>query len=100
MDPLRITNGNSGIRLVTELEADQQAKQRARTSPVDSLQDSVQISGQASELASQDNASNVRLDRINKIRDEIDQGTYESPAKINATIEKILAEINGIDFSA
>ncbi len=100
MDSLRITNGTAGIRLVTEPDADRQASQRARTPTPDHQQDSVQFSGQASELASQESLSNVRLDRINRIRDEIARGVFESPDKINATIDKVLSEINRIDFHA
>lgn len=100
MDSLRITNGPTGIKLVSDLENDRQKNQRSANAASDHQQDSVQFSGQASELASQENISNVRLDRINKIRDEIERGVYETEDKINATVDKIFSELNGIDFHA
>lgn len=55
--------------------------------------DRVEISDLARWKALLDKVPDIRFERIEKIRAEIDAGTYETPEKLQRAIERLLEEI-------
>lgn len=67
-----------------------QAPQRPASSPI---QDEVEIS-EAARLAEQAaESAGIRQDRVSAIREQIAQGTYETPEKLDAALERLLDEL-------
>ena len=72
---------------------------KARSAAVDSANpqarpnDQVQLSQTAQMLAKLDEMPDVRLDLVNAVREQIDNGTYETPEKIDATVTTLLDEV-------
>jgi negative regulator of flagellin synthesis FlgM len=52
--------------------------------------DSVEISDMAAALSVLDAPETIRIDKVSAIRDAILNGTYETPDKIEATVERLL----------
>lgn len=59
---------------------------RAAPAPVDS----VEISEAGQILATLANPAEIRAERVAAIREAIQNGTYESPDKIDATVDRLL----------
>ena len=57
--------------------------------PVDQLD----ISAEAQLISQTNSTSNIRMDRVNDIRAQIANGTYETPEKLEAAMSRLLDEI-------
>ncbi|MCL2349152.1 MAG: flagellar biosynthesis anti-sigma factor FlgM [Planctomycetaceae bacterium] len=59
------------------------------------IQDEVSLSNAARQLtgSSPQQSGEIRFDLVNRIRSEIAAGTYETPEKLDAALEKMLAGI-------
>jgi negative regulator of flagellin synthesis FlgM len=57
------------------------------------IQDEVQISDAALRMEQINSMPSVRQDRVNQIRQQIANGTYETPDKLDAALEHLLDEI-------
>ena len=57
--------------------------------------DQVQISSKAQHLSALSQAPEVRMDRILQIREEIANGSYETPEKYEKAVERLLKELGG-----
>lgn len=57
-------------------------------------QDRVEFSADIRHLVELRNGGPVRTDLVNRIRAEIDQGSYETPEKLEAAIDELLGELN------
>ncbi|MCA9271883.1 MAG: flagellar biosynthesis anti-sigma factor FlgM [Phycisphaerales bacterium] len=91
----RISSGNEAIRSEAIGRAAGRADRDARpgeTSGIERGQDSVDVSDTArvaaSRYASEDNA--IRQDLVDRIRAEIESGSYETPIKIAGTVDGLL----------
>jgi negative regulator of flagellin synthesis FlgM len=58
-----------------------------------SIQDSVEISDAARLVEQARDIPDIRQDRVNEIRQQIASGTYETEAKLNAAVDRLLDEI-------
>lgn len=63
------------------------------TSASSPIQDEVQISDAALLMEQIGNIPSVRQDRVNQIRQQIANGTYETPEKLDVALERLLDEI-------
>jgi len=59
-------------------------------SAVDEVKDNVEISAAGRALARAEDVSSYRRARIESVRQEIDAGTYETPERIQGTIDRLL----------
>jgi anti-sigma28 factor (negative regulator of flagellin synthesis) len=63
------------------------------------IKDSVSFSAEALKLSDSIGAdtgtSNIRFDLVNRIKSEIAAGTYDTPDKMDAAVEKMAAKIFG-----
>jgi negative regulator of flagellin synthesis FlgM len=57
------------------------------------IQDEVQISDAARLLDKVNDLPAIRQDRVNQIRQQIADGTYETPEKLQVALERLLGEI-------
>jgi negative regulator of flagellin synthesis FlgM len=57
------------------------------------IADEVDISDAARSLEQVHDMPDIRQDRVESVRLQIAEGTYETPAKLNAAIERLLDEI-------
>lgn len=55
--------------------------------------DRVEISAAAQEASQTSEAGDIRHDLVNSIRNQIAAGTYETPEKMNAALERLLDQI-------
>lgn len=55
------------------------------------VKDNVEISAAGRALARTEDVSSYRLARIESVRQEISAGTYETPERIQGTIDRLLA---------
>lgn len=69
----------------------QQAQKAGGQAPADQ----VQISSKAQHLSALSQVPEVRMDRILQIREEIANGTYESPEKYEKAVDRLLKELGG-----
>jgi anti-sigma28 factor (negative regulator of flagellin synthesis) len=56
-------------------------------------EDSVQISSHVQYLVELKNGGPVRMELVNRIRDEIAQGSYDTPEKLEAAIDELLSDL-------
>jgi negative regulator of flagellin synthesis FlgM len=63
------------------------------TSSTSSITDSVEISDAANLVEMAKSAPDIRQDRVDSIRQQIANGTYETDDKINSAVENLLDEI-------
>ena len=56
-------------------------------------EDSVEFSSHVQHLVELKNGGPVRTELINRIRAEIEEGSYETPEKVEAAIDELLAEL-------
>jgi negative regulator of flagellin synthesis FlgM len=71
----------------------QNSQPPAKTGNTSSIHDSVEISDAARLVAEAREIPDIRQDRVDAIRREIAAGTYETEAKLNAAVERLLDEI-------
>ena len=62
--------------------------------------DRVEISSGGEQLANFKIARNEQSARIERIKSEIGNGTYESDHRIDRTVDRLLGELSSIDFHA
>lgn len=62
--------------------------------------DSVEFSHLGVRLAQSDDLTSVRADRIDRVRREIESGTYETDQKLQITLEKLYADLGSLDIRA
>ena len=55
--------------------------------------DRLQLSG-ASHLLAALKTNDIRTDKVSSIKAQIDNGTYETDAKLNGAVDKLLDELN------
>lgn len=55
--------------------------------------DTVELSAAAKMAAKIQDGSVVRTDLVERVRNEIDAGTYETPERIDATVDRLMEEI-------
>ena len=67
--------------------------QAAQEAPRASSADRVDISPAAEAAIQASESGGIRHDLVNQIRAQISAGTYETPAKLDAAIERLLDEI-------
>lgn len=60
------------------------------TGDVGSSSDRVEFSGTGRALAASHDASSYRQARVQAVREEIQAGTYETPERINGTVDRLL----------
>lgn len=68
------------------------AEESARVPGRDRGADEVQFSSHIQHLMELKNGGPVRMDLVNRIRNEIEQGSYETPEKIDAAIDELMSE--------
>jgi flagellar biosynthesis anti-sigma factor FlgM len=87
--------GSGAIRPVHLSPA--QSTDAAPLSGLESPRDEVEISSAARLLEQARVDPQVRAERLAEIRAAIANGSYETPAKLEAAVERMLAEVRGID---
>lgn len=87
-------NGISGVGRAAPLSGARPAAGVETPAPTDALapQDEVQISSEARKLDELSRTSGVRQERIEQIRQEIADGTYDTPEKLDAALDKFLGK--------
>lgn len=75
-------------------------RDRAARSVTTNAADTVEISSGAKQLTKLEDVRSARAERIARVRREIADNTYESERRINATVERLFAQINAIDLHA
>lgn len=83
------------------------AKQVQPTQPVEQTsaprstvpQDEVDISSAGKILDELNQSSEVRQERLNQIKAEIEAGTYDTPEKLEAALDRLLDEIDSDEAS-
>ncbi|MFK7883517.1 MAG: flagellar biosynthesis anti-sigma factor FlgM [Phycisphaerales bacterium] len=68
------------------------AEDTARVPGRDRGSDEVQFSSQIQHLVELKNGGPVRMDLVDRIRNEIEQGSYETPEKVEAAIDELMSE--------
>ncbi|NBX29668.1 flagellar biosynthesis anti-sigma factor FlgM [bacterium] len=82
------THGSQGLGAVKGVEAAESAHAAARQQGVGEVHDAVTLSVDAVRAA--DATSDIRFDRVNAIRAAIADGTYETPEKLDAALDRLL----------
>ena len=85
--------GSSPINQVPQTPETKPATESKPVSP----RDEVEISSAGKMLDSLSQSPEIRAERLAQIKSEIDAGTYETPEKLEAALEKLLAEIGADD---
>jgi negative regulator of flagellin synthesis FlgM len=77
---------------VTGVLAPHQAEGRRSQAPRSSgaVDDQVEISDLAQRLSEIDSGTRIRTDKVAQIREAIQNGTYETPEKIDATVSRLM----------
>lgn len=81
-----------------QIESAKSAEQMTATSPADQLDISQEadLASKVAELSGQiQEIPDVRADRIAKIREAIEQGSYETEDKLDIALDHLLDEIGG-----
>jgi len=69
----------------------------ASDTPSSAITDQVEISDEAQLLNSLEASGEIRLDKVAEIRQKIQQGTYETAEKIEATVERLLEVLKSVE---
>lgn len=85
------TQGSAAVGGVKGVEATD-ATSRTAAEGLTEVSDSVSLSVDAVQAA--ETASDVRLDRVNAIRAAIADGTYETPDKLDAALDRLLDRLS------
>jgi len=62
--------------------------------------DVAEFSDSALALTDRGDLTNVRARLIDSVRRQIDEGNYESPEKVDVTVDRILADLAAVDLRA
>ncbi len=98
-----VNNNNANVSAFRDASAADQTRSAGKNgTPVARGQsaDSVDISSGGERLANFEVARNEHSARIERIRSEIGNGTYESDHRIDRTVDRLLGELSSIDFHA
>jgi flagellar biosynthesis anti-sigma factor FlgM len=79
----------TGTTKATNVAPSQTAPREAAPTP-QGAEDRVEISDVAQSLSTMELDSNIRVDKVLAIREAIQNGTYETEEKIEATVERLL----------
>lgn len=82
--------GNNGLNMV---RPDQRANGTGATPAGFKPQDQVEFSEAAQQL-SNSQQPDIRMDKVNQIRQAIAQGTYETPEKIDVVVDRLFKEMS------
>ncbi len=82
------THGSQGLGAAKGVEAAESAQAASRQQGVGEVHDAVTLSVDAVRAA--DATSDIRFDRVNAIRAAIADGTYETPEKLDAALDRLL----------
>ncbi len=85
------THGATAANAVKGVEASQGSQAAAAQRGVGEVHDAVTLSIDAVRAA--DATSDIRFDRVNAIRAAIADGTYETPDKLDAALDRLLDSI-------
>jgi negative regulator of flagellin synthesis FlgM len=86
---VRPPNGPGGIDSLRRLTSKRSAV------PASGVKDTVEISLAAKLAAQVHDSGAVRTDLVERVRNEIAAGTYETPERIDAVVDRLLPEIFG-----
>ena len=86
------TQGSQGLAALKSVESAQTA-QAATQQGVNQVQDTVTLSVGAVQAA--DSTADIRFDRVNAIRAAIADGSYETPEKLDAALDRLLDRLGG-----
>lgn len=75
------------------------SEQAARVPGRDRGADEVKFSSHIQHLIELKNGGPVRQDLVNRIRAEIEQGSYETPEKVEAAIDELMGELHEGDYA-
>jgi negative regulator of flagellin synthesis FlgM len=84
-------SGAQPANSVHKLHAPQQAAPKPHMAPVDQLD----ISQEAEMVSQMRETPDVRHDLVNRIKAEIDAGTYETDEKLDIAVGRLLDELSG-----
>jgi negative regulator of flagellin synthesis FlgM len=85
------TQGSQGLAAVKGVEAAQATKAAAPQQGVGEVHDAVTLSVDAVRAA--DATADIRFDRVNAIRAAIADGSYETPEKLDAALDRLLERL-------
>lgn len=86
--------GPGGVSGPQRIEPQRVTAQRAEgTEAQPRLGDTAEISEQARLLDQLAEVPDVRMDRVESLREEISAGEYETPERIRAAVDKVLEEL-------
>jgi len=80
----------SGVPRPRQVERDDQPGQQAQSQSVRRGEDRVEVSDLAQSLARASQHSPIRQDLVDRVRSQIDAGTYITPGRINAAVNAIM----------
>jgi anti-sigma28 factor (negative regulator of flagellin synthesis) len=88
-------NGPSPIRPSVPVQPTQQAAEIQGTTGTESIepQDELEISPAARMMEELDQVSELHQARLDRIKEEIENGTYESPEKLEAALWNLMKQI-------
>lgn len=84
-------NGTGPVNNLSSIKPSSRPNGVDKTHQAASVQpsDELMLSGEAKALSS----SEVRMDRVNQIKQQIASGTYETPEKLEAALDRMLDQI-------
>ena len=89
-------HGSQGVSPTNRVESAKATQSTAITNPTDQVEISpeAEIASQTADLVSQiHELPEIRIDRVNQIREAIDSGAYETEEKMNIAVDRLLDEI-------
>ena len=88
--------GSGPIRPSNPIQSSRPAPQQETASTAKSMspQDEIEISDAGRMLDDLSRSSDVRAERLAQIKAAIDNGTYDTPAKLEAALEKMIGQIS------
>ena len=85
------THGSQSVNGVKGVESSK-ASDTVANSGISDVQDTVALSADAVQAAGA--ASDIRLDKVNSIRAAIADGSYETPEKLDAALDRLLDRLS------
>jgi anti-sigma28 factor (negative regulator of flagellin synthesis) len=86
----------SPVAMRPQPKADEGTGSEPRSSPVATQPDRVDISEMGQLLSTLDLGSDIRVDKVTEIREAIANGTYETQAKIDYTVSRLLEDLRAM----
>ena len=86
----------SSVEQVTSAMSTRTAKSVPETSEP-RVDDRVEISDAAQRLSKLGNSSRIRVEKVAEIRRQIQQGTYETPERLEATVDRLVELLRSSD---